>query len=174
MLTDWVHFSSATQSFPTLCNPINCYYYSVMSGSLRPHRPSMPGLPVHQQLPESTQTHVRWVSDAIQPSHALLFPSSLALNLSQHQGLFRWITSWHQVAKVLEFKLQHQSLQWIFRVDLSLGLAGLISLQSKGLSRIFSNTAIQKHQFFGAQPSLWSNSHIHTWPLEKPLKYSWL
>ena len=78
---------------------------------------SMPGLPVHHQLLESTQTHVHWVGDAIQPSHSLSSPSP-ALNLSQHQGLFKWVSSLHQVAKVLEFQLQHQSFQWTPRTDL--------------------------------------------------------
>ena len=98
-----VQFSSVAQSCPTLYNPMNC---------------SMPGLPVHQQLPESTQTHVHWVSNAIQPSHPLLSPSPPALNLSQHQGLFQWVSSSHQVAKVLEFQLQHKSFQWTPRTDL--------------------------------------------------------
>ena len=71
----------------------------------------MPSLPVHHQLPEFTQTHVHQVSDAIQPSHPLLSSSPPALNLSQHQGLFTWVSSSHQVAKVLEFRLQHQSFQ---------------------------------------------------------------
>ena len=75
---------------------------------------SMPGVPVYHQLPESTQTHVHWVGDAIQPSHPLSSPSP-AFNLSQHQGLFQWVSSLHQAAKVLEFQLQHQSFQWIFR-----------------------------------------------------------
>ena len=96
-------FSSVTQSCPTLCDPIN-------------H--SAPGLPVHQQLPEFTQTHVHWVGDAIQPSHPLLSPSPPTLNLSQHQGLFRWVSPSHQVAKILEFQLQHQSFQWTPRTDL--------------------------------------------------------
>ena len=96
-------FSSVVQSCPTLCDPMN-------------H--STPGLPVHHHLPESTQTHVHWVSDAIQPSHLLLSPSSPAFNLSQHQGLFKWVSSSHQVAKVLEFQLQHQSFQWTSRTDL--------------------------------------------------------
>ena len=85
---------------------------SVVSHSLWPH-----GFPVHHQLPEFTKTHVHWVGDAIQPSHPLSSPSPLALNLSQHQGLFQWVSSLHQVAKVLEFQLQHQSFQWIFRTD---------------------------------------------------------
>ena len=89
-----VQFSSFVQSCPTLCNPMN-------------H--STPGFPVHHQLPESTQTHVHWVSDAIQPSHPLSSPSPPAPNPSQHQGLFQWVSSLHQVAKVLEFQLQHQS-----------------------------------------------------------------
>ena len=72
---------------------------------------SMPGLPVHHQLPEFTQTHVHRVGDAIQPSHPLLSPSPPALNLSQHQGLFQLVSSSHQVAKVLELQLQHQSSQ---------------------------------------------------------------
>ena len=79
---------------------------------------SMPGLPVHQQLPELTQTHVHRVSDAIQPSHPLSSPSPLAFNLSPKQVLFKWVSSSHQVAKVLEFQLQHQSFQWIFRTEL--------------------------------------------------------
>ena len=78
---------------------------------------STPGLPVHYQLPEFTQTRVHWVSDAIQPSHPLLSPSPPALNLSQHQGLFHWVSSSYQVAKILEFQLQHKSFQWIFRTD---------------------------------------------------------
>ena len=78
---------------------------------------STPGLPVHHQLPQFTQTHVHWVGDAIQPSQPLWSPSPPALNLSQHQGLFKWVSSSHQGAKVLEFQLQHQSFQWIFRID---------------------------------------------------------
>ena len=220
-----------------LCNP--------MDGS-------MPGLPVHHQLLEFTQTHVHWVGDAIQPSHPLSSPSPLAFNLSQHQGLFQWVSSLHQVATVLE--LQRQSFQWIFRTDLlqngldslwphglqhtrlpcpspspricsdscplsrwchptilssvipfsscllsfpasrsflmsqfmasggqsigasasvsvlpvniqdwfPLGWTDWISLQSKGFLRVFFNTTVQKHQFFGAKPSLWFESHIHT------------
>ena len=83
---------------------------------------STPGLPVHHQLPESNQTHIHWIGDAIQPSHRLLFPSPPSLNPSQHQSLFKWASSLHQVAKVLEFQLQHQSFQWtpmtdLFRMD---------------------------------------------------------
>ena len=85
-----VQFSSVAQSCPTLCDPMNC---------------STPGLPVHHQLPEFTQTHVHRVSDPIQPSHPLSSPSPPAPNPSQHQSLFQWINSSHQVAKVLEFQL---------------------------------------------------------------------
>ena len=132
-----------------LCNPMNC---------------STPGLPVHHQLPEFTQTHAHWVGDAIQPSHPLLSPSPPALNLSLHQGLFQWISSLHQVAKVLEFQLTVPPMN---TQDWSrLGWTSWISSKSKGLSRVFSNTTVQTHQFFGAQTSLWSNSHIHTWLLE--------
>ena len=99
---DIPQFSSVTQSCPTLCDPMDC---------------SMPSLPVHHQLPELTQTHVHCVSDAIQPSHSLLPPSPSTFSLFQHQGLFKWVDSSHQVAKILEFQLQHQFFQWIFRVD---------------------------------------------------------
>ena len=96
-------FSSVPQSCPTLCDPMDC---------------STPGLPVHHQLLEFTQTHVHWAGDAIQPSHPLLSPFPPALNLSQHQGLFKWVSSSHQAAKVLAFQLQHQSFQWTLRTDL--------------------------------------------------------
>ena len=99
---EFAQFSSVAQSCPTLCDPMN-------------H--STPGLPVHHQLPEFTQTHVHRVTDTIQPSHPLLPPSPLALNLSQHQGLFKWVSFSHQVAKILEFQLQHQSFQWTPRTD---------------------------------------------------------
>ena len=78
---------------------------------------STPGFPVHHQLPELAQTHVHWVSDSIQWSQPLSSPSPPAFNLFQHQGLFQWVSSSHQVAKVLEFQLQHESIQWIFRTD---------------------------------------------------------
>ena len=136
---------SSVQSNPvaqlclTLCDPMN---HSTLA------------LPVYHQLPESTQTHVHRVSDAIQPSRPLSSPSPLALNLSQHQGLFQWVSPSHKVAKVLEFQLQLQPYQWIFKGWFPLGWTGWISLQSKGLSRVFSKTTVQKHQFFDAQLSL--------------------
>ena len=83
------------------------------------------GLSVHHQLPEFTQTHVHWFGDAILPSRLLLSPSPPTFNLSQHQGLFKWVNSLHHMAKILEFQLQHQSFQWIFRADfLQDGLIG--------------------------------------------------
>ena len=97
-----LHFSSGSQLCPTLWDPLDC---------------SMPGLSVHHKLLDFIQTHVHWVSDAIQPSHPLSSPSPPTFNLSQHQGLFKWVSSSHQVAKVLEFQLQYQSFQKIFRTD---------------------------------------------------------
>ena len=141
-----------------------------MSNSLRRYG-LQPGFPVQHQLLELPQTHVHQVSDAIQSSHPLSLPSPPALNISQHQGLFQCVSSLHQMASILEFQLQHHSFQWIFR-QISFDLIGLVSLLSKGLSRAFSNTIVQKHHFFRAHLSLWSNSHIHTWLLEKP--YLWL
>ena len=138
-----------------------------MSDSLQLHGLQHARPPCPSPL-EFTQTHVHWVGDAIQPSHPLLSPSSPAFNLSQHQGLFKWGSSSHQVAKVLEYQLQHQFLPMNIQDWSPLGWNDWISLQSKGLSRVFSNTTVQKHQFFSAQLSLWSSSHTHTWPLEKP------
>ena len=140
---------------------------SVVSNSLWPHICSMPGLPVHHHLPEFTQTHVHRVGDAIQLSHPLSSPYPPVPNPSQHHSLFQWVNSSHQVAKVLEFQLSHQSFQRTQGWSPS-EWTGWISLQSKELSRVFSNTTVQKHQFFGTQPSSQSNSHIHTWLLEKP------
>ena len=93
------------------------FRHSVMSDSLQSNGLSMPGFPVHHQLPELIQIHVHLASDAIQPSHPLASPSPPTFTLSQHQSLFQWVSSSHQVAKVLEFQLQHQSFQWIFRND---------------------------------------------------------
>ena len=104
--------SLVAQSCLTLCDPMDC---------------STPGLPVHHQPPEFIQTHVHWVSDAIQPSHPLSSPSPPALNLSQCQGFFKWVSSLHQVAKVLEFQLQHQS-SWLLAKRSSQGDQGAYSL----------------------------------------------
>ena len=97
-----VQLSSVSQLCLILCDPTYC---------------NMPGFPVQHQLPEHAQIHVHRVGDDIQPSHSLSFPSSPAFNLSQHQGVFQWVSSSHQVAEVLEFQLQHQYFQWIFRTD---------------------------------------------------------
>ena len=97
-----IRFSSVTQSCPTPCDTVNC---------------STPGLPVHHQLLKSTQIHVHPVGDAIQPTHPQSSPSPPAFNPSQHQGLFQWVNCLHEVAKALEFQLQHQSFQWTPRTD---------------------------------------------------------
>ena len=123
-----------TQSCPTLCNLMDC---------------SMPGFPVHHQLPELAHTHIHWVGDAIQPSHPLLSPSPPACSLAHHQGLFQWVSSLHgqsigtsASASVFPMNIQ----DWF-----PLGWTGWISLQSRGLSGVFSKTTVQKHQFFSAQ-----------------------
>ena len=144
--------SSVTQSCPTLCDPMN-------------H--STPGLPVHHQLPEFTQTHVHRVGNVIQPSHSLSSPSPPAPNPSQHQGLFQWVSLRIRWPKYWSFSFSISPSNEQPGL-MSLGWTGWISLQSKGLSRVFSNTTVQKHPFFGTQPSSQSNPHIHTWLLEKP------
>ena len=133
-----------------------------------PMNRSTPGLPVLHHLPEVAQTHVYRVSDAIQPSHPLSSPSPPAPNPSQHQGLFQWVNSSHEVAKSIRVSASASVFPMNTQDWSPLGGTGWISLQSKGLSRVFSNTIVQKHQFFSAQLSSKSNSHIHTWPLEKP------
>ena len=142
---------SVTHSCLTLCNPMDS---------------STPDFPVFHYF-EFAQTHVHWLGDAIQQSHPLSSPSPPAFKLSQHQGLFQYVDSSHQVAKVLELQLPASVLPMNIQGWFPLGLIGLISLQSKVLSRVFSNTTVEKDQFFTTQPSLWSNSHIHTWLLEK-------
>ena len=120
MTTEPRHPRACSVSRGQLCDPMDC---------------SMSGFPVHYQLLELTQMHVHQIGDAIQPPHPLLSPSLPAFNLSQHQGLFQQVSSSHQVVKVLEFQLQHQSFQWIFRTDFTLGRTGWISLLSQGLSK---------------------------------------
>ena len=148
----WLFYISVAQLCPTLCYPMN-------------H--STPGLPVHHQLTEFTQTHVHWVCDAIQPSHPLSSPSPPAPNPSQHQSfpvsqLFAWGGQSTGVSASASFPAKDTKdwspLEWTV----------WIALQSKGLSRVFSKTTVQKQQFFSAQLSSQSNSHIHTWPQEKP------
>ena len=139
-----VQFRSVAQLCPTFCDPMGC---------------SMPGFPVHQKLQELTQTHVHRVSDAIQPSHPL---SSFLLLPSIFPSIRVFYNE--SILHIMWSKYWSLNIQGWF----PLGLTGLISLQSKGLSRVFSNIKVGKHQFFSAQPSLWSNSHIYMWLLEKP------
>ena len=127
---------SLTQSCPTLCDSMDC---------------SMPGFPVLHQLPKLAQTHVHWVTEAVQPSYPLSSPSPPAFNLSQHQWPKYWsfsISPANKYSGLISFRI------------------GLISLPSKGFSRVFFRITVQKHKFFGIQPSLWPNSHIYTWLLE--------
>ena len=126
-----------------LCNPMDC---------------STPGSSVLHYLLEFPQTQVYWVGDAILPSQPLSSPFPPAFNLSQHQGLFQWVSSSHHVTKVLELQLQQQSFQWIVTVD------WLDLLAVRGTQRIFSSATIWKHQFSGTKPSLWHktlNAFIH-------------
>ena len=142
---------SATKLCPTLCDSMNS---------------STPGFPTLHYISELAQTHIHWVGDVMQPSHSLSSPFPPFLNLLQPQGLFQWVSSSNQLAKVVELQLHHQSFQWINIWSwFLLGLTDLISLLSKGLSRVFSSTTVWKHLFLGAEPSWWSNSHIGTWPL---------
>ena len=123
--------------------------------------------PVHHQLPESTQTHAHRVGDAIQPSHPLSSPSPPAPNPSQHQGLFQWVNSSHQVAKVLEFQLQHHpSNEHPGLISFRMDWLDLLAVQGTLKSLLQHHSS--KHRFFSTQLSSQSNSHIHTWPLEKP------
>ena len=135
---------SVAQSCPTLCDPMDL---------------GTPGLPVLHYLLEFPQVLVHWFIDAIESSHPLS-PSSFAFNLSQHQGLFQWVGSSHQVAEVLEPQLSASVLPVNIQGWFPLGLTGLISLHPNGLSRVFSSITTWRYQFLDAQPSIWSNSHI--------------
>ena len=144
--------SSVTQSCPTHWDPMDC---------------STPGLPVHHQLLEFTQTHVHWIGDAIQPSHLLSSPSpmppippSIRVLSNESAIRIRWPKYW-SFSPSISPSNEHPGLV-SFRMDC------WISLQSKGLWRVFSNITLQKHQFFGAQLSSQSNSHVHPWLLENP------
>ena len=154
-----VTISSVTQSCLTLCDLMDC---------------SRPGFPVHPQILELAQTHVHRAGDAIQPSHPLSSPSP-AFNLSQHQGLFPWVSSSHPWPKYWSFS---------FSISSSNEYSGLISFRIDWLDLLAVQGTLKsllqhhssKNQFFGAQILLWSNSHIHTSPLEKPwlwLDLSW-
>ena len=148
------HFSSVqvAQSCLIFCDPMDC---------------SMSGFPIHHYLPELAQTHLHWVGDTIQPFHPLpsllllpsIFPSIKVFLRSQFFTSGRHSIWASALASVLPMTIQGW---FLFQ------FTSLISLQSKGLSRVFSNTTVQKHQFFSAQLSLRSNSHIYTWLLEKP------
>ena len=156
---DSVHFSSVAQSCATLCDPRDC---------------RTPGFPVLHQLPDLAQTHVHRVVNAIHPSNSLSSPSPPAFNPPKHQGLFQCASSLHQVAKVLEFQLPHQSFQWILRTWLSdwtdwfpLGSTDLISLQSleKGMANHFSTLSLRTPWtvWKGKKDSIssvWSLSHV--------------
>ena len=138
-------------------------YHSVSHSvcpTLRPHGLQHSRLP----CPSPTQTHVHRVGDAIQSSHPLSSPSPV-FSLSKYHSLFQWVGSSHQVDKV---SASASALPMNVQDWFPLGWTGWISLQSKGLSRVSSNITVQKHQFFSTQLSLQSNSHIHTWLLEKP------
>ena len=139
---------SVAKSCPPLCSPMDCW--------------NTPGFSVLHCLPELAQTHTHWISDAIQPSHPLSPTSPTALHFSQHQSLFQWDGPLHQVANMLKLHFKPQSSQWIFQGWFPLGLTGLILL-AKRLSRVFSNTTVQRHLVSGAQPSLRSSSHVCTW-----------
>ena len=148
-----VQFNSVAQSSPSLCDTMDC---------------STPGFPVLHHLAELAQTHVHWAGDAIQPSlsSSLIpfsclqsFSASRSFLMSQFFASGGQSTGASTSASVLPMNMQDWS---------PLGWTDWISLQSKGLSRVFSNTTVQKHPFISTQPSLRSNTHIHTWPLEKP------
>ena len=148
-ITKSVQFSSVAQSCPTLCDHLDC---------------SMPGFPVYRQLMNLAQTYGHRVGDAIQSSHPLSFPSPPAFKSLPASGSFprnQFFTSGGQSIGPSVLPMNNQG--WF-----PLGLTGWISLQSKGHSRVFSNTTVQEHQFFSTQLSLWSNPHIHTGLLEKP------
>ena len=137
---------SVTKSCLTLCDPVDC---------------STPGFPVLHYLQDFAQTHVHWVGDAKQLSHPLsppshlpsIFPSIRVFSSELALGI-----RWPKYGS-FSFSISSSNEGWF-----PLGLTGLISLLSKGLSRVFSDITIWKHHFFGTQPSLWSNSHIHSWP----------
>ena len=148
-----VQFSSEAQSCLTLCDPMDC---------------SMQGLPVHHQLLNLAQTHVHWVGDAIQPSQSSVIPFFLCLQSFPASGSFLMSQFFPSGGQSIGASASASVLPMSIQDWFPLGWTGLIPLQCKGLSRVFSNTTVQKHQFFSAQHFLWSNSHILTWLLEKP------
>ena len=147
-------FSSVTQMCLTLCDPMDC---------------STPGFQtVHHQLPWPTQTHVHHVGEAIQPSHPLSSPSPPTFNLSPAPGSFPMSLFFASGGQSIGVSASSSVLPMNIQGRFPIRLTGWISLQSKGLSKVLSNTTVQKHQFFSARLSSPSNSYIHTWLLEKP------
>ena len=144
------------------------FSHSVVSHSLWPHGLQHARLPCPSLSPEFPQTLVRRVSDAIQPSHPMSSRSPPAFNLNPASGSFPMSQLFASGGQSIGVSGSASVLPMNIQDWFPLGWTGWISLQSKGLSRVFSNTTVQKHQFFGAQPSSQSNSHIHLWPLEKP------
>ena len=148
-----VQFSLVTQLCPTLCDPMDC---------------RTPGFPLHHHLPELAQTHAHRISDAIQPSQTLVVPFFSCLQSLSASGFFPvsqlFASDGHSIGTSASASVLPMNIQDWF----PLGLTALISLQFKKLSRVFSNTTVQKHQFLGTQHSSWSNSHIHAWLLVKP------
>ena len=144
---------SSVHSFSRVCNPMNR---------------STPCLPVHHQLPESTQTHVHWVSDAILIFSSSVVPFSSCPQSFPALGSFQMSQLFASGGQSIGVSASASVLPMNTQDWSALGWTGWISLQSKGLSRVFSNNTVQKHKFFGAQLSSQSNSHIYTWPLEKP------
>ena len=159
------------KSFCTMKETLNQYQFShsVMSDSLWPHglQHARPPCPSPTAALQSTQTHVHWVDDDIQPSHPLLSPfllPSIFPNIRVFQMSQLFASGGQRIGVSVSTSVLPMNTQdWC-----PLGWTGWISLQSKGLSRVFSNATVQKHQFFSTQLSLYSNSHIHTWPMEKP------
>ena len=148
---------SVTQLSATLCNPMDC---------------SKPSLLVPHHLLKFVQIHFHWISDAIQPSHPLLPSSPSAFNLSQNEGLFQRVGCLPSGGQSIGASASASALPMSIQGRFPLKLTSLISLLSKGLSGVFSSTTVQKHQFFGTLPSLWSNSHHHMWLLGRP--WPWL
>ena len=146
-----VQFSSVSQSCPTLCDPMDY---------------STPDFPVHHQLPELAQTHVHQVGDAIQASHPFV-PFSCRQSFTA-SGSFPMSPIFASCGQSIGASASASVLLVNIQDWFPSGLTGLIPVQFKEFSRVFSNTTVQKHQFFCALLSLWSNSHIHTWLLEKP------
>ena len=132
-----------------------------------PMNSNTPGLSVHHQLPEGTQTHVHRIGDAIQPSHSVIPFSSCPQSL-QASGSFPMSQLFAWGGQSIGVSASASVLSMIIEDWSPLGWTGWISLQSKWLSRVFSKTTVQKHQIFGVQLSPQSNTHIYTWPLEKP------